>query len=231
MHEGIQLRSRSELGGGLTELVFSVSPEHRASYTNVGQYTKVSIGAESAYFFLAGSPEAPDWTLVVRLKGAVAEALGTLELDTHITATQAQGAGFAWRATEGLPLAVLLVGSGFGAALPILRKRIREGVADKTHVYLGVADPGDPPAPGFLTEVTSAGVQLTLCALDVPNPSEVHSMFPWVTERMELVFETKLHESQTPWAALAVGPKGLVTALQAIQSRDQERLRHVLTNV
>jgi NAD(P)H-flavin reductase len=230
MEQGIKVRSRSDLGGGLTELVFSVSDEHRVSYRKIGQYTKVSLGAESAYFFLAGNPGAPEWTLVVRLKGAVAEALGSLALNTTVTATLAQGDGFAWHEAEALPLAVLLVGSGFGAALPVLRQRIREGVANRTHVYLGVSDPSDPPAPAFLEEVTRAGIQLTLCALDVANPQEVHSAFPWVTERMELVFETKLHESLAPWAALAVGPKGLVTAIQALQSRHRERLLHVLTN-
>jgi hypothetical protein len=169
--------------------------------------------------------------LVVRLKGAVAEALGALVQGALVAATHAQGDGFAWQRAMGLPLAVLLVGSGFGAALPILRQRIQEGFAEKTHVYLGVSDPGDPPAPAFLNEVTDAGIRLTLCTLDVANPSKVHAMFPWVTERMELVFETELHESNVSWAAVAVGPKSLATALLELQSRNAERLLHVLTNV
>jgi ferredoxin-NADP reductase len=222
------LSSRSDLGGGLIQLGLTPAAATAQSYVQVGQYTRVTVGGNSALFFLAGTPGAANWTLVLRAHGAVAEHLARAPLGTTVDVSDAQSDGFAWPLIANMNVALLLVGSGFGAVFSILQKRLeeRKHAHTVTRVYVGVVQPNDPPAPGFLKAQQALGVEIILCTLD---PAAPHAEFPTLQGAMELAFVDSIANSREVWGAIVVGPPALAQALRALQA-NAPNLKHVLTN-
>jgi NAD(P)H-flavin reductase len=230
-----------DVGGGLVSITLRVSPEVSVSYSHVGQYAQVTVGAASAYFFLAGLPNASTWTFVVKPQGEVAEHMARAAVGTAVKVSAALGEGYDWSLVQSQNLALMLVGSGFGAAFSIARKRLADGDAVRTHLYVGVANPEDPPAPSFLLDLLAAGVKVSLCTLAEPTaepsplahaqPGEGNpTTFPLLRGPMEHAIATLIHGHRETWTAIVVGPKGLVASARALQS-SLPKLTHVLSNV
>lgn len=245
MFRPARIASVQAIGAGLWGIRLDVADDTRASYTHIGQYTQVRAADDEAYFLLANDPATRDpWELVVRPKGRVAEALVRALPGDAVEIAAAMGAGFDWAKTADLRLAVVVAGSGWAGAPPVLRARIREGLAAETALLVGVDDPRDPPALATLESYRASGVLVTLCVLpkgtDVGTENE-----PPVTHHLPVFHGTAearlraalgpMREDGAPedgraWAAIAVGPDPLVQGLHAL-AREHKALRHVLLNV
>jgi hypothetical protein len=224
------ITSRSDLGGGLLQMELTIPSSTAQSYVRVGQYTRVQANAHSAFFFLAGNPGAPTWTLVLRAQGDVAEYLAQAPLGANVEVSDALSDGFAWDLIAEMNVAVLLVGSGFGAAFSVLHRRLFERQNAKTprvtRLYVGVAQTSDPPAPGFLKAQQALGVEVILCTLDHAPPN---AAFPTLHGAMEQAFVDSIAHSDQTWGAIVVGPPALARDLRVLQA-SAPCLKHVLTN-
>jgi hypothetical protein len=127
-------------------------------------------------------------------------------------------------------VALLLVGSGFGAAFSIVQRRLDERAGAKTprttRLYIGVVHPSDPPAPAFLKAQEALGVEVILCTLD---PVAGDAAFPTLHGPMEQAFVDSIAHTSEPWGAIIVGPPALARDLRALQTTTPQ-LKHVLTN-
>ncbi len=211
---------------------------------HIGQYTQVRTGDDEAYFLLASDAHALPWDLVVRPKGQVAESLVRARAGDLVEVADAMGAGFDWAKTADLRLAVVVAGSGWAAAPPVLRARIREGLAAETALLVGVDDPREPPARAALESYQASGVLVTLCVL--PKGTDVGiepaAQLPHHLPVFHGTAEARLRGALGPmrddgapqdggaWAAIAVGPEALVSGLHAL-AREHKALRHVLLNL
>ncbi len=243
MFRPARIASVKAIGGGLWGIRLDVAAETGASYTHVGQYTQLRTAGDEAYFLLANDPATRDaWDLVVRPKGQVAEALVRALPGDSVEVADAMGAGFDWAKTADLRLAVVVAGSGWAGAPPVVRARIREGLAAETALLVGVDDPRDPPALAELESYRASGVLVTLCVLsrgtDVGVADEAVHRLPVFHGTAEARLRAALgpmREDGAPadglaWAAIAVGPEPLVQGLHAL-AREHKALRHVLLNV
>lgn len=242
MFRPARITSVKAIGGGLWGIGLDAAPESRASYTHIGQYTQLRTAGDEAYFLLASDPATENaWELVVRPKGQVAEALVRARPGDAVEVAHAMGAGFDWAKTADLRLAVVVAGSGWAGAPPVLRARIREGLAAETALLVGVDDPRDPPAVADLESYRAAGVLVTLCVL--PSGADVGAgpfghQLPVFHGSAEARLRAALGplradgapEDGSAWAAIAVGPEPLVQGLHAL-AREHKALRHVLLNI
>jgi NAD(P)H-flavin reductase len=245
MFRPARIASVEPIGGGLWGVRLDVADETRASYTHVGQYTQVRAAGDEAYFLLANDPATQAaWELVVRPKGQVAEALVRARPGDAVETADAMGAGFDWAKTADLRLAVVVAGSGWAAAPPVLRARIREGLAAETALLVGVDDVRDPPALAALESYRASGVLVTLCVLpkgtdvgavpEAPLPHDLPVFHGTAESRLRRALgpmgSDGAPEDGVAWAAIAVGPDALVQGLHAL-AREHKALRHVLLNV
>lgn len=218
------LLHREVLGGGLLELQLKVSVAHAESYSRLGQYTQVFHGTQRAYFFLAGTPRSDVWKLVLKPQGDVAVYLSTLPEGCAVELSTAQSEGFAWESIAEGNVALLLVGSGFGAAFAVLEARATS--KSSTRLYLGVEDASNPPAPDFLRAQRDRGVEIVLCTLTESGHS---NEFETLVGPMEIAFTTAISKGHEPWGAVVVGPPSLARSLRELQGQ-VSNLKHVLTN-
>jgi NAD(P)H-flavin reductase len=224
------LAGRRDAGGGLTLVALDVDPEASRSYTTPGQYVEVKVDKGNGYFVLAGDVAAPRWELVVRNAGDAADALTSAPIGSAIEISAALGLGFPIDAAVGRPLGVAVVGTALAVARPILRRRIAEGDARRTYVFLGVRSAGDVPLVAEVDAWSVEGARVTLC-LSRPAAPEDARLLSRATRRQSYVQRAVVHAieaGELPEGALVVaaGPEEMLADMRALSSAVE-----IVTNV
>ena len=164
------LSARSDAGGGLLLVSLDVAPGISSSYTAPGQYIEVITESGNGYFVLANDVGDRPWQLLVKNSGGAADALATLPLGTELSIDGPLGRGFSVEKMKDRHVVVAVVASALGVARPVVRRRIEDGVAKSTHLFLGLRTVLDVPIAGELQAWTDQGVTVVLCL----SRSELH---------------------------------------------------------
>jgi NAD(P)H-flavin reductase len=164
---------RTPAGGGLTRIVLAPHDEVAASYTTPGQYVEMRAQGQTGYFVLSNEPGASPWELVMRAGGGASDVLLVMLLPWRVELTAAIGGGFPMGQVYGRELLVALGGTGIAAGPPVVRRRIREGDASRTRVWVGARSDALPLA----VEVEAwraAGVEVTVANGFVDEAMRAH---------------------------------------------------------
>lgn len=209
-----RLAERSPAGGGLTVIVVDAPEVATASYRSPGQYVEVRAGdaGEAGYFVLASEPGARPWELIMRSGGGASDVLLVAPLGTDILVTAAIGAGFPLERARGAPLVVALGGTGIAAGRPIVRRRIRDGDAERTTVLVGARTRAEVALESDLREWSAARVAVTVCLSQpegaAPSDGVVHGYVQDALRRLD-------PRPGVRTLVFAVGPASMIAALRA----------------
>lgn len=155
------LTDRRPAGGGLTRVVLVPPVEVAASHEIPGQYVEVRADGQTGYFVLSNDPGASPWELVMRAGGGASDVLLVMLVPGTVEVSAAIGAGFPMHDVRGRELLLALGGTGIAAGPPLVRRRIHDGDAGITRVWVG-ARGDDPPLAGEIGAWRAAGVQVTV---------------------------------------------------------------------
>ncbi len=131
------MTDRKPAGGGLTRIVLVPTAEVAASHDTPGQYVEVRADGQTGYFVLSSDPGASPWELVMRDGGGASNVLLVMPVPSAVEVTVAIGSGFPMRDARGRELLVALGGTGIAAGPPVVRRRIGDGDARLTRVWIG----------------------------------------------------------------------------------------------
>jgi NAD(P)H-flavin reductase len=189
---------RKSAGGGLTRIVLVPTAEVAASHDTPGQYVEVRADGQTGYFVLSSDPGASPWELVMRDGGGASNVLLVMSVPGAVEVTVAIGSGFPMRDARGRELLVALGGTGVAAGPPVVRRRIGDGDARLTRVWVSAR--GDAlPLAEEIEAWRGAGVLVTTVATG------------FVDEAM------RAHISAAPEAPIfAVGADAMVAALRSL---------------
>jgi NAD(P)H-flavin reductase len=155
--------ARKDAGGGLTQMTVQTAPQVVDTYRSPGQYVEVRAEQQTGFFVLANEPGATAWELILRAGGGASDVLVTMMSGAELEVTDAIGPGFPMSAAGGESLIVALSGTGIAAGRPIVRRRIAEGDAALTHVFVGIRTPAELPMRRDLESWIGAGVTVLVC--------------------------------------------------------------------
>lgn len=157
------LSARRDAGAGLVLVSLDVDDAVARAYVAPGQYVEVKAERGNGYFVLAGDVGAARWELLVRNAGDAAEALVTAPIGAAFEVSSPLGDGFPTARAARRPVVVAVVGSALAVARPVLRGRIGEGAARRTHLLLGLKSPRHLPLVSEVRAWLDAGVHVVLC--------------------------------------------------------------------
>jgi NAD(P)H-flavin reductase len=152
---------RKPAGGGLTRIVLVISADAATSHVVPGQYVEVRAEGQTGYFVLSSDPGASPWELVMRAGGGASDVLLVMALPGAVEVSSAIGSGFPVRDARGRELLVALGGTGIAAGPPVVRRRILDGDARLTRVWVGARHDALPLAEE-IEAWRAAGVQVTI---------------------------------------------------------------------
>jgi NAD(P)H-flavin reductase len=188
---------RRAAGGGLMRIVLAPSDEAATSYQTPGQYVEVRADGETGYFVLSSEPGASPWELVMRDGGGAADVLLVMPLPHAVEVTSAIGVGFPMGDVRGREVLLALGGTGIAAGPPLVRRRIRDGDAAFTRVWVSAR--GDVvPLAEEVDAWRAAGVEVT-----VANGFVDEAMRPHIAASPEVPI-------------FAVGAEAMLAALRAL---------------
>jgi NAD(P)H-flavin reductase len=212
----------------MTRVVLEPTPDVAPSFTSPGQYVEVRAQGETGYFVLAGIPGELPWELFMRSGGGVSDVLLPAPLGLDVEVTAAIGDGFPMDAVRGRRLVIALSGTGVAAGRPLVRHRIGEGDAPRTHVWLGVRTLAELPLAADIDGWRAAGVPVVVC-LSQPGaaPAGEHFAQGYVQDVMAARIPAG---SLADARVFAVGVASMVEALRALAPRLGLTSENVHTN-
>jgi NAD(P)H-flavin reductase len=177
-----RLVSVESVGGGLSQLTIDPGAHLARTHDSPGQYVEVRVEGETGYFVLANEPGAATWDLVMKSGGGASDVLLRMRAGDVLEVTGAIGAGFPMAPAAGRPLLVVLGGTGMAAGRPIVRRRIREGDASRTWVFVALRRREESALEDDLDAWADAGATVFVC-LSQGNSAEdggrfVHGRIP-----------------------------------------------------
>lgn len=232
-----RLSARDDAGGGL--LLVSLDVEHQVAraYTTPGQYVEVRTASGNGYFVLASDVDTTPWQLLVKNAGGAADALATLALGSELAVEGPLGAGFPVERMKGRHVVVALVGSALGVARAVIDRRIEDGAAGATHLFLGLRTPLDLPIRHEVQAWTERGVPVVLCLSggDLDHHLDVLPKARRVSGYVQHAVTRALEIGDVPHGSLVVaaGPKGMLADMRSLgeSRRPAGPSIEVLTNV
>ena len=157
------LAGRRDAGGALTLIGLDVDAALARAYAAPGQYIELRTERGNGYFVLAGGLGRSPFELLVRNAGDAADVLVTSALGTELEITSPLGDGFPFERATGRQLVVAGVGSALAVARPLVGRRLEDGSAARTHVYIGARSAVDVPLAEEVAGWAAAGVEVVLC--------------------------------------------------------------------
>lgn len=157
------LSARHDAGGELLLVSLDVNADMARAYTTPGQYIEVKAESGKGFFVLASDTGQSPWQVLVKNAGGAADALATLPLGATLEVLGPLGAGFSIDRMRSRPVAIAVVGSALGVARPVLARRISEGAASSTYVFVGVRSPNDVAIRREVEAWTEQEVRVVLC--------------------------------------------------------------------
>jgi NAD(P)H-flavin reductase len=229
------IAARVPAGGGLTLLSIDAPESVTATYRSPGQYIEVRAVDDretgpnaTGFFVLASEPGARPWELIMRSGGGASDVLLVAPVGTPIEVTAAIGCGFPLDDARGLPLVVVLGGTGIAAGRPIVRARIRDGDAVRTDVLIGVRSRAELALEGDLREWSAAGARVTVC---VSQPDgELECVTPFAAGYVQDALRGLGARPGLKTRVFAVGPEPMVAALREVAPEIGILRSDVLTN-
>jgi NAD(P)H-flavin reductase len=167
-----RLIAQRDAGGGMTQIAVEVPRDILATHTSPGQYVEVRTNGRTGFFVLANEPSPPSadaretsgsWEFIMRPGGGASDVLVRMAPGSMLELTRAIGAGFPMSDARGRPLIVALSGTGIAAARPIVQRRIAEGDAARTYVFMGIRTSTELPMRRDLEGWMRAGVEVLVC--------------------------------------------------------------------
>jgi NAD(P)H-flavin reductase len=216
-----RLAGRESAGGGLTRVTVEPEPSLLASYGHAGQYVEMRVQGETGFFVVSNEPGSPAWELVMRAGGGASDVVLAIPVGSPLELTGALGHGFPLEVAAGHPLLVALNGTGVAAAPPIVRRRVRDGDAAITRVFVGVRARDEVPLELELRAWRQSGVDVVVClSQPTPGPSgEVGGQPPGVTfvpgYVQDVIRDRVAPGSLADGRLFAVGSSSMVDALRA----------------
>ena len=157
------LTARSPAGGELLLVSLEVDEAIARGYTTPGQYIEVKADSGNGYFVLASNVGERPWQLLVKNAGGAADALATEPIGTSFPIVGPLGAGFSVERMRSRHVAVAVVGGAIGVARSVVGRRIADGAATATHLFLGMRAPTDLAIPREIAHWVASGVEVVLC--------------------------------------------------------------------
>lgn len=214
-----RLAGRESAGGGLTRVLVEPEAALLASYRTPGQYVEMRAGGETGFFVLSNDPGSPAWELVMRAGGGASDVVLAIPVGSDIELTGAIGEGFPLEAAARHPLVVALNGTGVAAGPPIVRRRVRDGDASRTTVFLGVRARDEVPIEAELTEWRRQGVDVVVCLSQAPAGAAVFDAAGVVFVPGYVQDVVRARITPAAFAAgrvFAVGTSSMIEALRAL---------------
>lgn len=165
-----RLAGREDVGGGLARVTVDPEGALLTTYRQAGQYVEMRVDGETGFFVLASDPGASPWELIMRSGGGASDVVLTIQVGSPIELTGALGDGFPVAEVAGRPLVIAINGTGVAAVPPIVHRRIRDGDAGLTHVFLGLRSRDELPLAEELRSWQQSGVDVVVC-LSQAQPS------------------------------------------------------------
>jgi NAD(P)H-flavin reductase len=229
-----RLLARADAGGGMTRVTVDPGEAVAATYGAPGQYVEVRTRGETGYFVLAGPPGAAPWELVMRPGGGASDVLLGDAPDADVEITAAIGEGFPVGELRGHPVVLALGGTGIAAGPPLVARRIADGDATRTRVFVGVRAADELPLLAELVAWRDAGVEVLVCAWQGDADAAAAS---WAPAGGGTVFRGYVQEAVAALVApgsvravLAVGVGPMIEALRGHAPTLGIAPEHVLTN-
>lgn len=211
----------------MTLVTVDPAAEIVGSYVSPGQYVHARIGPETGYFVLAGAPGSSPWEFIMRAGGGVSDVLLAAPVGTALEVTPALGDGFPWAAVRGRPLVIALGGTGVAAGRPLMDRRVADGDATRTQIYLGIRMRSELPLAGDVEAWRRAGASVTLCWSSANEPESADGAPGYVQD----VLRARGARSIPPDAYIfAVGLPTMVDALRELAPSLGIPWEHVRTN-
>jgi NAD(P)H-flavin reductase len=163
-----RLAGRESVGGGLTRVTVEPSEALLSTYRRPGQYVEMRVDGAMGFFVLASDPGEGPWTLIMRPGGGASDVVLGIAIGSPIELTGALGHGFPADAAAGLPLVIALNGTGVAAAPPLVHRRIRDGDAGLTQLYIGLRTRDELPIEPELRAFRQGGVEVVVCLSQAP---------------------------------------------------------------
>ncbi|MEZ4310866.1 MAG: hypothetical protein R3F14_22720 [Polyangiaceae bacterium] len=130
---------------GLIHVSLDVPPEVVASHTTPGQYVKVSVeGAGEGFFAVASRPDAASGRvdLLLKLGGAVTDAISKLPAGAVVRTTNVQGKGFPIDRAPGRDVVLVATGSGISPVRSVIETiLLRRADYGLVSLYFGARTP------------------------------------------------------------------------------------------
>jgi NAD(P)H-flavin reductase len=158
-----RLVSLESVGGSLCQLTIDPGTHLARTHDSPGQYVEVRAQGETGYFVLANDPGAAAWELVMKSGGGASDVLLRMSAGGALEVTGALGAGFPMADVAGRPLLVVLGGTGMAAGRPIVRRRVRDGDAARTWVFVALRKREEMALEGDLDAWANAGASVFVC--------------------------------------------------------------------
>jgi NAD(P)H-flavin reductase len=229
-----RLLARQDAGGGLTQMTIATPPRVVETYRSPGQYVEVRAEEQTGFFVLANEPGAMAWDLILRAGGGASDVLVTMMSGAVFEVTDAIGPGFPMSDVRGEPLIVALGGTGIAAGRPIVRRRIAEGDAARTHVFVGVRTPAELPIRADLESWMSAGVIVLVCLSkrdgSIGRIRHEHGYVQDVLRSHARDWSRAMPTSHAPTRIFTVGVASMVAALKLLAPELGIPPEHVYTN-
>jgi NAD(P)H-flavin reductase len=203
---------RVDVGGGLSRITIDAAPGLLASYTSPGQYVEVTIENESGFFVLANYPGAPNWQLIMRAGGGASDFLVATPPGRSMNVTRALGAGFPMDEARGTSLTIVLGGTGIAAGPPLLTRRVMQGDAARTQVFVGVRTRSELGLRREVEAWIQAGARVLVCLSNDEGPLDE---LPWTSGYVQDVLRARA-ASVSGDPVFAVGPEAMIGALREL---------------
>ena len=214
------LAARRDAGGGLWLVTLEVAPEIAGSYMAPGQYVEVQTPSGNGYFVIASDVGSGHFELLVKSGGGASEVLVASPLGTLLELGGPLGAGFSVERMENRHVVVAVVASALGVARPVLHRRIEAGIAELTHLFVGLRTLADLPIPSEIKAWSGAGVRVVFCL----SRSELHhhpEVVPGagrVTGYVQHALARALESGEVPHGTLviAAGPDPMLEDMRSL---------------
>jgi NAD(P)H-flavin reductase len=214
------LAARVEAGGGLLLVSLEADRDAARAYSTPGQYIEVKTDLGDGYFVLASDVGVAPWKLLVKVAPGAAEALATLPLGTALSITGPLGEGFPIVKMAGRHVVVAVVASALGVARPVVARRLAEGSADATHVFIGVRRAKDLPIADEVRGWAERGVSVVLCLSQAELDHEPATVpkARHTRGRVQQVLAAALDARIVPHGALivAAGPEAMLADMRSL---------------
>jgi NAD(P)H-flavin reductase len=208
----------------MTAVRIEPSEEIARSYTTPGQFVEVRVDGETGYFVLAGAPGAHPWELVMRPGGGASDVLLPAPIGRAVEVTAAIGDGFPMAAARGRELVVALSGTGIAAGRPIVGRRVADGDAARTQVFVGTRTRAELALAADIGRWREAGVRVVVC---LSQPGEVEGE-GFARGYVQDVIRDRA--TRGAWAIFTVGVSSMADALRALAPELGLSPDRVLTN-